>query len=168
MAIMSLASCFPLRVPFRSTVAAMSLAAAALLSYPADADDLLVTYDQSQLWQLDRPVAEIIIGNPTIADVTIQSSDLLVITGKTFGITNIIALDVDRKIVDERRILVQRDQQKVVNLHKGSKRESYNCSPQCNPTITIGDNADYFDAIAKMSEGKVKLSSGSAAGSSGN
>lgn len=145
----------------------MLLGAAALFAGPADADDLLVKYDQSRLWQLDRPVTEIIIGNPTIADVTIQSSDLLVITGKTFGITNIIALDADRNVVEERRILVQRDQQRVVNVHKGSKRESYNCSPQCNPTITIGDNSDYFDAVAKMSESKVKISSGSAAGSGG-
>ena len=52
----------------------------------AAAEDLIVKYDQSQLWRLERPIAEIIIGNPTIADVTIQSNDLLVVTGKSFGI----------------------------------------------------------------------------------
>ncbi len=142
----------------------VSLATSGGFAHAASAQDLIVTYDQSQLWHLDRPVAEIIIGNPTIAEVTIQGSDLLVVTGKSFGITNIIALDAERKIVAERRILVQRDQLRVVNLHKGSKRETYNCSPQCNPTITIGDDPQYFETTAKLSEQKMKLSSGNAGG----
>lgn len=126
----------------------------------AAAEDLIVKYDQSQLWRLERPIAEIIIGNPTIADVTIQSGDLVVVTGKSFGITNIIALDANREVVAERRVLVQRDEQKVVNLHKGGKRESYNCSPQCNPMTTIGDDPEYFETVAKLAERKMKLSSG--------
>ena len=137
--------------------AAMALA---VLSASAMADDLIVKYDQSQLVKLDRPAREVIIGNATIADVTIQSENLLVVTGKSFGITNIIVLDAERNIIDDRRILVQRDEVKVVNLHKGSKRQSYNCSPQCNPTITIGDDSDYFEATAKLSERKLKLSEG--------
>lgn len=133
----------------------------------AKAEDLIVKYDQSQLWRLERPIAEIIIGNPTIADVTIQSNDVLVVTGKSFGITNIIALDANRQVVAERRILVQRDEQKVVNLHKGSKRESYNCSPQCNPMTTVGDDPEYFEKVAKLAERKLKLSTG-ASGSDAN
>jgi len=146
---------------------AIALASSGIFSRAARAEDLIVKYDQSQLWRLERPVAEIIIGNPTIAEVTIQSSDLLVVTGKSFGITNIIALDADRKIVAERRIIVQRDQLKVVNLLKGSKRETYNCTPQCNPSITIGDDSQYFETIAKLSEAKMKLSSGNAGGGDG-
>lgn len=131
---------------------------------PAGAGDLIVKYDQSQLWRLDRPVAEIIIGNASIADVSIQSSDLLVVTGKSFGITNIIALDSQQNIVEDRRVIVQRDEVKIVNLQKGGKRESFNCSPQCNPTITIGDDAEYFGTVAKMSEQKMKLSQGKSGG----
>lgn len=154
---------FVARASRRAVSAVISaLAAFSLLAGAASADDLIVKYDQSQLWRLKRPVAEIIIGNPTIADITIQSGDLLVVTGKSFGITNIIALDANREIVEERRILVQRDEVKVVNLHKGSKRESYNCSPQCNPTITIGDDPQYFETVAKLSDRKIKLSEGKA------
>jgi Flp pilus assembly protein, secretin CpaC len=145
-------------------IAAFGLVAAvvnvAIAMGAAAAEDLIVKYDQSQLWRLERPIAEIIIGNPTIADVTIQSNDLLVVTGKSFGITNIIALDANREVVAERRVLVQRDERKVVNLHKGGKRESYNCSPQCNPMTTIGDDPEYFETVAKLSERKIKLSSG--------
>src|SRR5688572_12451594 len=70
------------------------------------AEDLVVKYDQSQLLRLPRPAAEIIIGNPAIADISVQSGNLLVITGKTFGITNIIALDADRNVIQDQRVLV--------------------------------------------------------------
>jgi hypothetical protein len=142
--------------------AAAAIAAMAIDMSRAQADDLIVKYDQSQLLRLPRPVSEIIIGNPMIADVTIQSGNLLVVTGKSFGITNIIALDGDRNIIQDQRILVQRDEVKVVNLSKGGKRESYNCSPQCNPMITIGDDKEYFSATATSSERKIKMSEGSA------
>ena len=76
----------------------------------AKAQDLIVKYDQSQLIRLPRPVAEIIIGNPAIADITVQANNLLVVTGKTFGITNVIALDADRNIIQDQRVMVVRDE----------------------------------------------------------
>lgn len=135
------------------------------------AQELIVKYDQSQLLRLPRPVTEIIVGNPSIADVTVQSSDLLVITGKTFGITNVIALDADRNVIQDQRVLVMREEARVINLQKGAKRESYNCTPNCNPSLVVGDDSSYFESVGKMSERKTKFSDGSsdtAGGSTGN
>jgi Flp pilus assembly secretin CpaC len=126
------------------------------------AEDLIVKYDQSQLLRLPRPAAEIIIGNPSIADISVQSGNLLVITGKTFGITNIIALDADRNVIQDQRILVKRDEAKVVNLTRGTQRQSYNCTPQCNPSITIGDEPKFFDAVTASSQKKVGFSNSAA------
>jgi Flp pilus assembly secretin CpaC len=141
------------------------LAGAAMLmvatSYPGTAsaaEDLIVNYDQSQLLRLPRPAAEIIIGNPAIADVTVQNGNLLVVTGKTFGITNLIVLDAQRNVIQEQRILVKRDDVKVVNLNRGTLRQSYNCTPQCNPSIVIGDEDAYFDSVSKASEKKLNFS----------
>ncbi len=126
------------------------------------AEDLIVKYDQSQLLRLPRPAAEIIIGNPAIADISVQSGNLLVITGKTFGITNIIALDADRNVIQDQRVLVRRDEAKVVNLTRGTQRQSYNCTPQCNPSITIGDEPKFFDAVAASAAKKVGFSNSAA------
>ena len=79
------------------------------------------------------------------------------VTGKTFGITNIIALDADRNVIQDQRVLVKRDEGKVVNLVRGTDRQSYNCTPQCNPSITIGDEQKYFDAIRNASQNKIEL-----------
>ncbi len=126
----------------------------------ARAQDLIVKYDQSQLLRLPRPVAEIIIGNPTIADVTVQAPNLLVVTGKTFGITNVIALDSERNIIQDQRVMVVREESKVVNVQKGTKRESYNCAPQCNPSLVVGDDQAYFENVGRMSERKIKFTEG--------
>ena len=50
-----------------------------------------------------------------------QSGNLLVITGKSFGITNMIVLDAKRDVIFERRIMVKRDDVRVVNLQRGAK-----------------------------------------------
>jgi hypothetical protein len=153
---------FVMRVASAWRRSAPMLLALACCASPASAHDLIVKYDQSQLLRLPRPVSEIIIGNPSIAEVTVQSSDMLVVTGKSFGMTNIILLDSERKVMQEQRVLVIRDEIKTVNLHKGSKRESYNCTPQCNPSLVVGDDNSYFEAVAKTAERKIKFSGGAA------
>ncbi len=149
----------------RAAAAATTAAVWALAVAPAAADDLIVKYDQSQLLRLPRPAAEIIIGNPAIADVAVQSGNLLVVTGKSFGITNIIALDADRNVIQDQRVLVRRDDAKVVNLQRGTDRQSYNCTPQCNPSIVIGDEQKFFDNVRNASQAKIGFSEGVAGGS---
>ena len=56
--------------------AAAGLAALTLTPQPATANELVVKFDQSQIIKLPRPVSEIIIGNPMIADVAIQASKI--------------------------------------------------------------------------------------------
>lgn len=146
------------RQPAALFAGAMVVLAALLLSGKARAADLVVAYDQSQLLRLPRPVSSVIIGNPSIADVAIQGGNLLVVTGKTFGITNIIALDEERNIIQDQRIIVQRDEVRTVNLSKGGKRESYSCTPNCSPMLTIGDDSDYFETISKHASTKTSFS----------
>lgn len=136
------------------TIALMACMAAGT----AKSADLVVAYDQSQLLRLPRAVSSVIIGNPSIADVAIQGGNLLVVTGKTFGVTNIIALDAERNIIQDQRIVVQRDDVRTVNLTKGGLRQSYSCTPNCSPTLTIGDDTAYFDTISKHAATKTKFS----------
>ena len=139
------------------------VSAAAPVVSDARAGDLVVRYDQSQLIRLPRPASDVIIGNPSIADVTIQGGNLLVVTGKTFGITNIIALDAQRNVIQDQRVMVERDDQRMVVLYRGAVRESYSCTPSCSPTITIGDASKFFEKISKHAQTKTGVSTGNAA-----
>jgi len=151
------------RLPARSTILALAFAGALMGAVGnVRADDLMVKYDQAQLLRLPRPVADIIIGNPSIADITVQQGNLLVITGKTFGITNIIALDAQGQVIQDQRIMVYRESEKVVNLQRGKTRQSYNCNPQCQTTITVGDDSEYLKTTLESSERKMKISAGAA------
>jgi hypothetical protein len=155
---------FDLRPHVALATGAMLLIAALIAPGHAKAADLVVVYDQSQLLRLPRAVSSVIIGNPSIADVEIQSGNLLVVTGKTFGVTNIIALDEQRNIIQDQRVVVTRDEVRTVNLSKGSERESYSCTPNCSPTLTIGDDKDYFARISGHAQTKTRFSSGAASG----
>lgn len=143
------------------------VAATSLSAISARASELVVTYDQSQLLRVSRPVSEIIIGNPTVADISVQSKKLLVITGKSFGRTNMILLDAEKNVIQEHKIVVLQDQAQVVNLRRGVARESYNCAPRCNPTITIADEQQYFTQAAAKAKEKISMSEGSSSGGGG-
>ena len=134
---------------------------------PAGANDLIVRYDQSQLLQMPRAVSEIIIGNPSIADVSVQSGNMLVITGKTFGITNIIALDSDKNVIQDQRVVVERDERGIVNVSRAGQRQSFSCTPNCAPTITIGDEAAYFNQVVQSSTTKTRFSETGSDGGAG-
>ena len=101
-----------------------------------------------------------------VADVAIQSSNMLVVTGKSFGLTNIIALDAERNIILDQRVMVHRDSARLLYLTRGGKRQTYNCSPQCNPTITIGDDSAFFEQTARTSQQKIKMNEGQTDGAS--
>jgi Flp pilus assembly secretin CpaC len=153
----SVASCWLLQQAILVSLAILSFWA---FVGPAGAGDLIVRYDQSQLLRLPRPASEVIIGNPSIADVSLNGGNMLVVTGKTFGITNVIALDVDRNVIQDQRVV-------VVNLHKGGSRFTYSCSPNCETNLTIGDNREYFDMVKSHNNDKTKFSEGAAESSSG-
>jgi hypothetical protein len=149
------------RMSLAVRIGAAALTASLAFAGAVEARDLIVRYDQSQVLRLPRTPHEIIIGNPSIAEVTVQGGNLLVVTGKTFGVTNIIILDSERNVIQDQRVIVERDERRMVNLHKGALRQSYSCTPQCEPTLTIGDDTSYFDLITRHSQTKTKFSEGS-------
>jgi len=133
----------------------------------ASAEDFHVQYDQAKLIRLARPAHDIIVGNPSIADVSIQGKQLLIVTGKSFGVTNLIVLDADGAVIVNRKMIVQGDDQKFVNLQKGENRQSYNCFPKCQPALVIGDTSAFGDEVGKAIQQKNAVSSGGKSGSGG-
>ena len=128
----------------------------------AKSEEIIVNVDQAKLLRLSTPGTDVIIGNPSIADVAIQNSKLLVITGKSFGSTNVIVLNSDRKIITDTVISVTNDSKRVVSLYKGSARESYNCSNKCESILVIGDQNEYFQKTQKAANGKSSLATNTA------
>jgi hypothetical protein len=72
---------------------------------------------------------------------------MLVITGKSYGSTNLIVLDGAGKEILSKTLEVRVGAESVVTMHKGAARQSYSCSPVCEPTLLSGDSKEYFDAV---------------------
>src|SRR5271166_3079354 len=74
----------------------------------ASARDLKLLPGFSELLRLDRPVGTVIVGNPDVADATVQSEKTVVITAKKMlGITNIIVLDEENNELFRANIFVE-------------------------------------------------------------
>jgi len=138
----------------------LNIGVATFVAGQARAEDLVVQYDQARLLTLDQPAANIIIGNPSIADVTLKSTKLLVITGKTFGVTNLMILNEDDKVIYNTRLMVKADDSKVVTLTRGDAKFTYNCVPKCQPVLKVGDDAAFYKQTAEAMQQKMKISEG--------
>ena len=111
----------------------------------AETSMIAVTLDQAKIARLPQGTATLIVGNPMIADVTmLKNSKTMVITGKGFGQTNLIAIDGTGSLIEEEQIQVL-PAKTVLVLQSGSSRISYSCNPTCMPTVQLGDDNDVFN-----------------------
>jgi len=149
----------------------LALAAMLVLSAPQQAwaqngmgPDIVVLVDQASLVRLERPAAEIVVGNPSIADVAVQSGKVLIVTGKSFGETNLMVMDAEGKVVVHRRLIVQEPRKGFVTLYRGSARQTLHCAPYCAPQLVIGDAPDVFGAVSSQITTKQSISQAAAEG----
>lgn len=111
-----------------------------------------INIDQAQLLNLPDRVATIIIGNPLIADGTVQSGNILVVTGKGYGTTNLLVLDRAGRVLMSRTVEVRSaETSDIVTVFRGIQRESYSCAPNCERRITLGDSPGFFNATLSQS-----------------
>jgi Flp pilus assembly secretin CpaC len=113
---------------------------------PPIPDSIAVSVDQAKLVKLPGKVATIVVGNPLIADVTLQPGGIIVVTGKGYGATNFIALDRAGEVLVDRVIQVEGPSDQLVTVYRGVERESYSCMPICQRRVTLGDGGEYFKA----------------------
>jgi hypothetical protein len=141
---------------YRRQAIAIGLLVAALVwaDRAGAADAIEVFIDQAKIVKLPDRVGTIVVGNPLIADVSVQSGGMLVVTGKGYGRTNIIVLDRAGNVLIEQAVQVQ-GPGGVVVVFRGNDRESYSCAPNCERRITLGDAPAYFDATLGQAGSRV-------------
>ena len=146
---------------FRSLAIGILLVPASAFAAPAPTGGTIaVNIDQAKLIRIPDRVATIIVGNPLIADITLQTGGILVVTGKGYGATNFVAMDRGGEVLVDRIILVEGPADPIVTVYRGIERESYSCMPICQPRITLGDSERFF----KSTIDQAGVLSGQAAG----
>ncbi len=129
--------------------AAKAAVAIFLLLTPALAEDtLVITVDQARVVKVPAAARTLVIGNPMIADVTLlKQGGAMVVTGKGFGQTNLIALDRSGNPVAESMVQVVSGGNALI-VQRGMERQSYMCAPRCQPTARLGDDSKFYNDVA--------------------
>jgi Flp pilus assembly secretin CpaC len=147
---------------FRSLAIGILLWPAASFAEPSP-DAIAVNVDQAKLVKLSSRVATIVVGNPLIADVTLQNGGVIIVTGKGYGATNFIAMDRSGEVLVDRVIQVEGPTDQLVTIYRGVDRESYSCMPVCQRRVTLGDGENYFKSTIDQAGSLSSQASGSAA-----
>lgn len=133
--------------------AACVLLAAMVMASPSRANEvgteqIGVFLDQAKLLKLPNGTETIVVGNPAIADVAVQRNGVLVITGRTPGRTNFIALDANGTIISESFVSVSIQPGNGLLVMRGMDSSHYHCAPNCAPTVMLGDEEKHFGRAA--------------------
>lgn len=152
-----------MRAPLFACWAAAGLLLVPVAGVSATTDEVIaVSVDQARLVRFPDRIATIVVGNPLIADVTLQTGGMVVVTGKGYGATNVIAMDRSGTILMDRLIQVEGPMDKVVTIYRGVERESYSCMPVCQRRVTLGDTENYFKSTMEQA-GAISGQAGAAA-----
>ncbi|MDR6103842.1 Flp pilus assembly secretin CpaC [Agrobacterium larrymoorei] len=119
-----------------STVKRFAIAAAIAsfgpsFAFSADDEMLRVSMNQARVLKLDRAVSKVIVGNSKVADATVADATTIVLTGRSFGTTNLVLLDAEGNAIVDERVLVSIDEGNTVRVYRQTSRSVLSCSPAC-------------------------------------
>ena len=111
-----------------------------------------VNVNMARVLRISAPAATVIVGNPGIADVTIQDPQTLVLTGKSYGQTNLIVLDAYGEPIADTLVEVVQMQAGVMTVYQGQLRTTLTCAPVCQPTVMMGDDNTFTSQTLASSQ----------------
>jgi Flp pilus assembly secretin CpaC len=141
-------------IQLRTAAYGLALLLAASSTVPVMAQDsgpVSVKVNMARILRISAPANTVIIGNPKVADVTIQDPQTLVLTGKSYGQTNMIVLDSRGNAIADTMIEVVQGQADTVTVYMGAARTTLACAPVCQPTIMLGDDPSFSANTAASS-----------------
>lgn len=146
----------------KTILPAVFLSFSCLLALPQHATAgqiLTVEVDESRVLTLPATPGAIVVGNPAIADVSVQGQRIF-IHGRSFGQTNLTILDLDGNTIADFDLVGKHTQVSSVALFKGTNRYSYSCATYCESEIQVGDDANYVSSLISVTSGKIELATG--------
>lgn len=113
-------------------IAAAAIAGFAMMVWgEGRAEGIEVVMNQARILKLGQPADTIVIGNPAIADASVQDATTIVLTGKGFGVTNLVILDADGNPLMDEAVIVTRSSEKSVRIYRRSNMQTLSCTPYC-------------------------------------
>ena len=79
--------------------------------------------------------SSVIVGNPAIADVTVVDANTLFVTGKGYGVTEVIAVDGTGRTLYQGEVIVTGGSTGSVRVWRGAQATEMACAASCSPSI---------------------------------
>lgn len=92
---------------------------------------LQVVMNQAKIVKVARAIDTIVIGNPAIVDAAVQDSTTIVLTGKGFGMTNVVVLDKKGQAIVDQQVTVSRQESGSVRIYRRAQMQTLSCTPYC-------------------------------------
>ncbi|RUX45248.1 hypothetical protein EN742_30820 [Mesorhizobium sp. M4A.F.Ca.ET.020.02.1.1] len=115
----------------RSSFAVAALLAATFVMPAKAGSGIEVTMNQAKIVKLSRAADTIVIGNPAIADASVQDASTIVLTGKGFGVTNLVVLDQEGSPIIDEQVTVVRQDASSVRIYRRAEIQTLSCTPYC-------------------------------------
>lgn len=126
-----------------------------------------VVIDQTTPVSLGAAASQVIVGNPSIADVSLTDRRHMAILGRSYGVTNIVALDGAGRRIFETTVNVTPASTGRVSLFRGTELYNYACADRCERTPMPGETTPVYQGAATPYTDYAGRAKG-AAGGSGN
>ncbi len=127
--------------------AAISVAALAAATGAQAEPGIEVIMNQARIVKLARAADTIVVGNPAIADASVQDANTIILTGKGFGVTNLVVLDSDGAAVIDEQVTVVRQTAQSVRIYRRADIQTLSCTPYCE--------GSYKSDAERMSEAEI-------------
>ncbi len=126
-------------------------------------EKLVLTADQSQIIQLPSDPGTVVVGNPSIADATLEGRSIF-LHARGPGLTNILVLDAAGKSMVDYLVHVSYADSDSLAMFTPDGRFTYACPADCEPILRIGDNELFFKGFVDQMNSKTALATSQALG----
>lgn len=127
------------------------------------AQEITLVTDQPQIMKMAQSPATVIVGNPAVADVTMDGKTLF-FHPRAYGLTSIIVLDHKGEKLGDFLVRVIFEDRDSASVYSPEGRETFTCVRDCEPTLRIGDSNGQFGTFTAQSASRSGVAAGQAMG----
>lgn len=131
--------------------------AGAFLAQAAFAGQLSIEANKTVPIKLRGAASSVVLGNQNIADVAVHDENLLFVTGKSFGTTNLLVFDKAGNQIYATEVVVTVNSSNLVSVNRAGANYTYDCAPECRAVLSTGDAAEHFEEVLGQQQGLKEL-----------
>ena len=113
-------------------VTALTLGLAApVLAHPG----IEVAVDHTTRLHVSQPAGSVIVGNPAVADVTVVDPHTVFVSGRGYGVSEVVVLDPLGRTVWDGNVVVTQNNANQVTVYHGASPVEMACATICTPSL---------------------------------